>query len=56
MPKEKKKYEYCSISIPKELKADAEEAMTTIGCRTITSFASMAIKRYIAELREQYKT
>lgn len=50
---ETKKNEYCQISIPKDIKADAEKAMSAIGCRTMTSFASMAIKEYIRQIQTQ---
>lgn len=54
MTEEKKKYEYSQISIPKSIKVEAEKVMNIIGCRTMTMFASMAIKRYIAELQNEH--
>lgn len=55
-PNKKKKYEYNQISIPKDIKEEAEKAMAAIGCRTMTSFASMAIKDYINRIQTQNKT
>ena len=52
---DKKKYEYTQISIPRDVKEEAEKAMACIGCRTVTSFASMAIKEYISKIQTQNK-
>lgn len=52
---EKKKYGYKKISIPQDIKEEAEKVMTAIGCRTMTSFASMAIKEYIGKIQAQNK-
>lgn len=51
--KKSAKYDYTQISVPKQVKEEAEEAMTLIGCRTMTSFATMALKEYIAKLKEK---
>lgn len=50
-----KKYEYAQISVPKGIKEDAEKVMTAIGCRTMTSFVSMALKEYINKIQAETK-
>lgn len=51
----KKKYDYSQISIPAEVKDEAEKVMPLIGCRTMTSFVSMALKEYINKVQTQNK-
>lgn len=47
-----KKYSYSTVKIPANLKEESEKAMTEIGCRTMTMFATLAIKSYIAQLKQ----
>ena len=56
MAKETKgKYEYCQISIPREIKEEAEKVMNVIGCRTMTAFATLALKEYMDKIQTQSK-
>lgn len=48
-----KPYEFKKISIPKNIANRAERVMSTIGCRTMTSFVSIGMTAYMNELESK---